>query len=90
MQSIVLDDNRSQHSGEDGSNAMDYLNEGAGDASSRRSSLTDIATEACMDLNANKQQEENNSYDNVGAGNDDITSKLEADAKNQVICELKQ
>lgn len=91
VQSIVLDDNRSQHSGEDGSAAMDYLSEGAGGTSSRRDSLTDTATVANMNLNTNRQQEENNPQDNVDVDHDDsIPSKPAADAEHQVICELKQ
>uniref|UniRef100_A0A0R3RGC1 SPOC domain-containing protein n=1 Tax=Elaeophora elaphi TaxID=1147741 RepID=A0A0R3RGC1_9BILA len=73
VQSIVLDDNRSQHSGEDGSAAVDYLSEGAGDTSSRRDSLNDTA------VLANKQHD--NTQDNVEAGND--ASKITPDAEHQ-------
>lgn len=82
VQSIVLDDNRSQHSGEDGSGAMDYLSEGAGDINSRRDSLTDIAAIANINLNANKQQD--NSQNNVNADNSDSITLKTIDAKHQV------
>uniref|UniRef100_A0A7I4K5N0 Msx2-interacting protein n=1 Tax=Brugia malayi TaxID=6279 RepID=A0A7I4K5N0_BRUMA len=82
VQSIVLDDNRSQHSGEDGSAAMDYLSEGVGSTNSRRASLTDTA--GIADLSANKQQEESDSQDNADVDSDDIiTSKLATDAEHQ-------
>uniref|UniRef100_A0A0R3QR41 SPOC domain-containing protein n=1 Tax=Brugia timori TaxID=42155 RepID=A0A0R3QR41_9BILA len=82
VQSIVLDDNRSQHSGEDGSAAMDYLSEGVGSTNSRRASLTDTA--GIVDLSANKQQEESDSQDNADVDSDDIiTSKLATDAEHQ-------
>ncbi|EJW87485.1 hypothetical protein WUBG_01604 [Wuchereria bancrofti] len=81
VQSIVLDDNRSQHSGEDGSAAMDYLSEGVGGTNSRRDSLTDTA--AVANMSANKQQEESDSQDNADADNDDNTSKLATDAEHQ-------
>uniref|UniRef100_A0A1I7VHJ2 Msx2-interacting protein n=1 Tax=Loa loa TaxID=7209 RepID=A0A1I7VHJ2_LOALO len=84
VQSIVLDDSRSQHSGEDSSAAMDYLSEGVGGSNSRRGSLNDSATMANMNLNANKQQEENNSQHNADDGNgDSITSKSAADTERQ-------
>lgn len=85
VQSIVLDDNRSQHSGEDGNGAMDYLSEGNGDTSLRRDSLTGTAIMANINLNANKQQ--GNSQDNRDTENDNnITSKRAADTEHQVTC----
>ncbi|VDO43719.1 unnamed protein product [Onchocerca flexuosa] len=89
VQSIVLDDNRSQHSGED--IAIDYLNEGAGGRTSRRDSLNDTPALVNMNLNTNKQEQENSSQDNVDTGNDgSITSKLSANAEHQVMYKLKQ
>ncbi|VBB29844.1 unnamed protein product, partial [Acanthocheilonema viteae] len=82
VQSIVLDDNRSQHSGEDGSGAMDYLGENAGETSSRRDSLTDTATMTNINFNANKEQ----SNSQVEADNgDNITSKSATDAEQKEI-----
>lgn len=89
VQSIVLDDNRSQHSAED--TATDYLNEGAGSRNSRHDSLNDTAALVNMNLNTNNQEQGNSSQDNIDAGNDgSITSKLSANAEHQVMYKLKQ
>uniref|UniRef100_A0A915Q4P4 RRM domain-containing protein n=1 Tax=Setaria digitata TaxID=48799 RepID=A0A915Q4P4_9BILA len=83
VQSIVLDDNRSQHSGEDGSAAMDYLSEGSNANSGRDDILTDTTKLANINLSSSKQQE-NSLRDNADTNNDDnIAIKPVPDAESQ-------